>query len=72
MLLLPLLDEPTIIKRDYAGAFDEELSLHCMMESCLDFSNETMELQLMGEKLGVIVLSMTKFHAEIMAGWEGN
>jgi hypothetical protein len=35
------------------------------MESCLDFANETTELQSMGEKMGVRVLLTTKFHAEI-------
>jgi hypothetical protein len=37
------------------------------MESCFDFGNEVTELQLMGEKMGVTVILMTKFHAE-MAG----
>jgi hypothetical protein len=61
------LDEHAIIKKDDAGAADEELSLHCIMKSCLDFANETAELQSMGEKMGVRVLSITKFYAE-MAG----
>ena len=61
------LDDYAIIKKDYAGAVDEELSLQCLMESCLDFANEMTELQSMGEKMGVRVISTTKFHAE-MAG----
>jgi hypothetical protein len=38
--------------KDDAGAVDEELSLHCIMESCLNFANETTELQSMGENGG--------------------
>jgi hypothetical protein len=60
-------DDYAIIKKDDSGAVDEELSLHCLMESCLDFANEMTELQSMGEKMGVRVISTTKFHAE-MAG----
>jgi hypothetical protein len=61
------LDDYAIMKKDETGAVDEEFSLHCLMESCLDFANETTELQSMGEKMGVRVISTTKFHAE-MAG----
>jgi hypothetical protein len=62
------LDDYTIIRKDDAhGAVDLELSLQCLMESCLDFANEIMEVQPMGEKMGVRVISTTKFHAE-MAG----
>jgi hypothetical protein len=62
------LDNYAIIKKDDAdGAVDEELSLQCPMESCLDFANEIRELQPMGERMGVRVISTTKFHAE-MAG----
>jgi hypothetical protein len=61
------LDNYAIIKKDDAGAVDEELSLQCLVESCLDFANEITELRLMGEKKGVRVLSTAKFHAE-MAG----
>jgi hypothetical protein len=58
------LDDYAIIKKDDAdGAVDEELSLQCLMESCLDFANEITELQSMGEKMGVRVISTTKFHA---------
>ena len=60
-------DDYAIIKKDDTGAVDEELSLQCLMESCLDFANEITELQSMGEKMGVRVISTTKFHAE-MAG----
>ena len=56
------------IKKDDAdGAVDEELSIQCLIKSCLDFTNEIAELQPMGEKMGVRVISTTKFHAE-MAG----
>ena len=61
------LDDYAIIKKDYAGAVDKELSLQCIMESCLDFADEMTELQSMGEKMGVRVISTTKFHAG-MAG----
>ena len=62
------LDDYAIIKKDDAdGAVDEELSLQCLMESCLDFANEITELQSMGEKMGVRVILTTKFHVE-MAG----
>jgi hypothetical protein len=45
------LDDYAIIKKDDAdGAVDEELSLQCLMESCLDFADEITELQSMGEK----------------------
>jgi hypothetical protein len=38
-----------------------------MIEPCLDFANETMVLRsrTMGEKMGVGVVLMTKFHAEV-------
>ena len=39
-----------IIKKYDTGAVDEELSLRCLMDSCLDFANEITELQSMGEK----------------------
>jgi hypothetical protein len=55
-----LLEQLAIIKKDGAGAVDEELSLKCLMECCLDFTNEITEL-------GVRVISTTKFHKE-MAG----
>ncbi len=61
------LDEYAIIKKDDRGTVDEEFSLQCIMESCLDFANEATELQTMGEKMGVRVIATTKFHAE-MAG----
>jgi hypothetical protein len=48
------LDENTIIKKYDAWVVDEELSLHCMIESCLDLENETKELQsTMGEQMGL-------------------
>jgi hypothetical protein len=47
--------------------FDLSSSSVKMMESCLDFANEITELQPVGEKMGVRVISTTKFHAE-MAG----
>jgi hypothetical protein len=59
-LKLSHIDEDAIMKKDDAWAVDEELSLHCIMESCLNFANETMELQPMGEKMGVRVLSTTQ------------
>jgi hypothetical protein len=61
------LEEYAIIKKDDMGAVDEEFSLQCILASCLDFANETTELQTMGEKMGVRVIATTKFHAE-MAG----
>jgi hypothetical protein len=61
------LEEYAIIKKDDTGAVDEEFSLQCILESCLDFANEATELQTMGEKMGVRVIATTKFHAE-MAG----
>jgi hypothetical protein len=63
------LDNYAIMKKDETGAVDKELSLHCLMESCLDFANETTEVRSMREKRGVRVILMTKFHAE-MAGEE--
>jgi hypothetical protein len=61
------LDEHAIVKKDDRGAVDKELSLQCIMESCLDFANEATELQTMGEKMGVRAIATTKFQAE-MAG----
>jgi hypothetical protein len=59
------LDDYAIIKTDNAGAVDEELSLKCLMEYCLDFANGIMELKPVGEKMGVRVITTTKFHAEM-------
>jgi hypothetical protein len=47
------LEEYAIIKKDDAGAVVKELSLQCMIESCLDCTNELTELQsVRGEKWG--------------------
>jgi hypothetical protein len=51
-----------MIKKD-DDAVGHLMSLQCIMEYCLNFANEAMELQSMGDKMSVRVLSMTKFHA---------
>jgi hypothetical protein len=61
------LDDYAIIKKDFDGTVNEELSLQCLMESYLDFTNGSTELQWMGEEMGIRVISTTNFCAE-MAG----
>jgi hypothetical protein len=55
------LEERAIIKKDDVGAVDEEFSLQCILASCLDFANQTTELQTMGEKMGVRVIATKIF-----------
>jgi hypothetical protein len=43
----------------------EDWSLKCLMASCLDFAQEMTALQHVGSKLGVSVIIMPKFHAEL-------
>ena len=44
------MEEYAIIRKDDGGAVNEEYSLQCIMESCLDFANEATKLQTMGGK----------------------
>ncbi len=43
----------------------EDLSLKCLMASCLDFAGEETALQHVGSQLGVSVITSPKFHAEL-------
>jgi hypothetical protein len=43
----------------------EDWSLKCLMASCLDFAEEMTALQHVGSELGVSVIIMPKFHAEL-------
>jgi hypothetical protein len=55
------LEEHATIKKDDVGAIDREFSLQCILASCLDFANETTELQMMGEKMGLESLQQQSF-----------
>ena len=49
---------------DNAGLPVKEFSLEMMLDSCVDFANETTQLEYMCKRLGAEALITTKYHAE--------
>lgn len=43
----------------------EQWSLQCLMTSCLNFTKEMTALSTVGNKLGVVVIILPKFHAKL-------
>jgi hypothetical protein len=50
---------------DEDGNVDCSRSLTCLMAACPDFKDELNALQHLGDRLGVVVLSTPKYHAEL-------
>jgi hypothetical protein len=52
-------------KDTISGKYDLQYSLRSLMSECLDFKEEETALQYLGSQLGVQVLLIPKFHAEL-------